>query len=171
MGEPTTGLSVNFAGRSIGKFAKGPLGISKIYSVYKWNKTFCNSYYKKRAIQTILNTRDVTLVRATECQCWRNSGDMGADDMNREIPSSTLATIRGILVSSLSRENLGPHDLQAQERHRPCRKTLLKKAINRPDRILSTLDQSAKVERLDAVEGMSLYRAKEWGHRQLATIE
>ena len=42
--------------------------------------------------------------------------------MNREIPSSTLATIRGILVSSLSRENLGPHDLQVQERHRPCRK-------------------------------------------------
>ena len=45
--------------------------------------------------------------------------------MNREIPSSTLATIRGILVSSLSRENLGPHDLQLQEnggRHRPYRK-------------------------------------------------
>lgn len=44
--------------------------------------------------------------------------------MNREIPSSTLATLRGILVSSLSRENLGPHDLPVQEngRHRPLRK-------------------------------------------------
>lgn len=44
--------------------------------------------------------------------------------MNREIPSSTLATLRGILVSSLSRENLGPHDLPVQEngRHRPYRK-------------------------------------------------
>ncbi|XP_015435050.1 PREDICTED: ensconsin-like isoform X4 [Dufourea novaeangliae] len=49
---------------------------------------------------------------------------MGAGDMNREIPSSTLATLRGILVSSLSRENLGPHDLPIQEngRHRPQRK-------------------------------------------------
>ncbi|XP_076303774.1 uncharacterized protein LOC143221949 isoform X17 [Lasioglossum baleicum] len=49
---------------------------------------------------------------------------MGAGDMNREIPSSTLATLRGILVSSLSRENLGPHDLPVQEngRHRPLRK-------------------------------------------------
>ncbi|OAD61704.1 hypothetical protein WN48_10187 [Eufriesea mexicana] len=50
---------------------------------------------------------------------------MGADDMNREIPSSTLATLRGILVSSLSRENLGPHDLPVHEnggRHRPYRK-------------------------------------------------
>lgn len=49
---------------------------------------------------------------------------MGAGDMNREIPSSTLATLRGILVSSLSRENLGPHDLPIQEngRHRPLRK-------------------------------------------------
>lgn len=44
--------------------------------------------------------------------------------MNREIPSSTLATLRGILVSSLSRENLGPHDLPVHEhtRHRPPRK-------------------------------------------------
>lgn len=44
--------------------------------------------------------------------------------MNRDIPSSTLATLRGILVSSLSRENLGPHDLPMQEngRHRPYRK-------------------------------------------------
>ncbi|XP_076394193.1 uncharacterized protein LOC100883133 isoform X21 [Megachile rotundata] len=47
---------------------------------------------------------------------------MGAGDMNREIPSSTLATLRGILVSSLSRENLGPHDLPLENRHRPYRK-------------------------------------------------
>ncbi|XP_039305084.1 inner centromere protein isoform X15 [Solenopsis invicta] len=49
---------------------------------------------------------------------------MGASRMNREIPSSTLATLRGILVSSLSRENLGPHDLPVHEhmRHRPPRK-------------------------------------------------
>ncbi|XP_025265344.1 inner centromere protein isoform X13 [Camponotus floridanus] len=49
---------------------------------------------------------------------------MGAGKMNREIPSSTLATLRGILVSSLSRENLGPHDLPLHEhtRHRPPRK-------------------------------------------------
>ncbi|XP_070158593.1 ensconsin isoform X17 [Polyergus mexicanus] len=49
---------------------------------------------------------------------------MGAGKMNREIPSSTLATLRGILVSSLSRENLGPHDLPVHEhtRHRPARK-------------------------------------------------
>ncbi|XP_072746507.1 uncharacterized protein [Anoplolepis gracilipes] len=46
---------------------------------------------------------------------------MGAGKMNREIPSSTLATLRGILVSSLSRENLGPHDLPVHE-HRPPRK-------------------------------------------------
>ncbi|KAH0951210.1 hypothetical protein HN011_008868 [Eciton burchellii] len=44
--------------------------------------------------------------------------------MNRDIPSSTLATLRGILVSSLSRENLGPHDLPVHEhtRHRSARK-------------------------------------------------
>ncbi|EGI64981.1 hypothetical protein G5I_06441 [Acromyrmex echinatior] len=50
--------------------------------------------------------------------------DMGAGKMNREIPSSTLATLRGILVSSLSRENLGPHDLPVHEhtRHRSARK-------------------------------------------------
>ncbi|XP_061927181.1 MAP7 domain-containing protein 1 isoform X10 [Apis cerana] len=49
---------------------------------------------------------------------------MGGGNMNRDIPSSTLATLRGILVSSLSRENLGPHDLPVQEngRHRPYRK-------------------------------------------------
>ncbi|KYM79733.1 hypothetical protein ALC53_09845 [Atta colombica] len=50
--------------------------------------------------------------------------DMGTGKMNREIPSSTLATLRGILVSSLSRENLGPHDLPVHEhtRHRSARK-------------------------------------------------
>lgn len=36
---------------------------------------------------------------------------MGTGEMDRGIPSSTLATLRGILVSSLSRENLGPHDI------------------------------------------------------------
>ncbi|XP_063990462.1 MAP7 domain-containing protein 2-like isoform X9 [Diachasmimorpha longicaudata] len=36
---------------------------------------------------------------------------MGVGEMDRGIPSSTLATLRGILVGSLSRENLGPHDL------------------------------------------------------------
>lgn len=35
--------------------------------------------------------------------------------MDRGIPSSTLATLRGILVSSLSRENLGPHDVPLLE--------------------------------------------------------
>ncbi|XP_076760651.1 uncharacterized protein LOC143429101 isoform X14 [Xylocopa sonorina] len=55
---------------------------------------------------------------------------MGASDMNRDIPSSTLATLRGILVSSLSRENLGPHDLTLQEngRHRPYRKVHFREA-------------------------------------------
>ncbi|XP_043484745.1 inner centromere protein-like isoform X13 [Leptopilina heterotoma] len=41
---------------------------------------------------------------------------MGTDDKDRGIPSSTLATLRGILVSSLSRENLGPHDLPFRSR-------------------------------------------------------
>ncbi|XP_046425612.1 ensconsin-like isoform X9 [Neodiprion fabricii] len=41
---------------------------------------------------------------------------MGTDEMDRGIPSSTLATLRGILVSSLSRENLGPHDLPIHEK-------------------------------------------------------
>ncbi|XP_017790574.1 PREDICTED: MAP7 domain-containing protein 1-like isoform X10 [Habropoda laboriosa] len=55
---------------------------------------------------------------------------MGAGDMNREIPSSTLATLRGILVSSLSRENLGPHDLPVHEngRHRASRKVHFREA-------------------------------------------
>lgn len=49
----------------------------------------------------------------------------GGVRMNREIPSSTLATLRGILVSSLSRENLGPNDLSTiheNVRLRPPRK-------------------------------------------------
>ncbi|XP_006569170.3 stress response protein NST1 isoform X19 [Apis mellifera] len=55
---------------------------------------------------------------------------MGGGNMNRDIPSSTLATLRGILVSSLSRENLGPHDLPMQEngRHRPYRKVHFREA-------------------------------------------
>ncbi|XP_006622446.2 stress response protein NST1-like isoform X9 [Apis dorsata] len=55
---------------------------------------------------------------------------MGGGNMNRDIPSSTLATLRGILVSSLSRENLGPHDLSMQEngRHRPYRKVHFREA-------------------------------------------
>lgn len=58
---------------------------------------------------------------------------MGAGEMNREIPSSTLATLRGILVSSLSRENLGPHDLHLHEnvRHRPYRKVHFREGIFR----------------------------------------
>ncbi|XP_074098947.1 uncharacterized protein LOC141527399 isoform X9 [Cotesia typhae] len=50
---------------------------------------------------------------------------MGIGEMDRGIPSSTLATLRGILVSSLSRENLGPHDITQVEqilRHRISRK-------------------------------------------------
>ncbi|XP_011251308.1 inner centromere protein isoform X34 [Camponotus floridanus] len=60
---------------------------------------------------------------------------MGAGKMNREIPSSTLATLRGILVSSLSRENLGPHDLPLHEhtRHRPPRKVHFHEAGAAPE--------------------------------------
>ncbi|XP_070158592.1 ensconsin isoform X16 [Polyergus mexicanus] len=60
---------------------------------------------------------------------------MGAGKMNREIPSSTLATLRGILVSSLSRENLGPHDLPVHEhtRHRPARKVHFHEAGAAPE--------------------------------------
>ncbi|XP_014476833.1 PREDICTED: ensconsin-like isoform X15 [Dinoponera quadriceps] len=60
---------------------------------------------------------------------------MGAGEMNREIPSSTLATLRGILVSSLSRENLGPHDLPVHEhtRHRPPRKVHFREAGAAPE--------------------------------------
>ncbi|XP_025986758.2 ensconsin isoform X24 [Solenopsis invicta] len=60
---------------------------------------------------------------------------MGASRMNREIPSSTLATLRGILVSSLSRENLGPHDLPVHEhmRHRPPRKVHFHEAGAAPE--------------------------------------
>ncbi|OXU30989.1 hypothetical protein TSAR_007354 [Trichomalopsis sarcophagae] len=35
--------------------------------------------------------------------------------MDRQIPYSTLAALRGILISSLSRENLGPHDLSLKQ--------------------------------------------------------
>ncbi|KAL2747962.1 MAP7 domain-containing protein 2-like isoform X8 [Vespula maculifrons] len=58
-------------------------------------------------------------------QCQDNSDMGGGVRMNREIPSSTLATLRGILVSSLSRENLGPNDLSTiheNVRLRPPRK-------------------------------------------------
>ncbi|KAL0115300.1 hypothetical protein PUN28_010678 [Cardiocondyla obscurior] len=60
---------------------------------------------------------------------------MGAGKMNREIPSSTLATLRGILVSSLSRENLGPNDLPVHEhtRHRPARKVHFHEAGAAPE--------------------------------------
>ncbi|XP_011880144.1 PREDICTED: MAP7 domain-containing protein 1-like isoform X10 [Vollenhovia emeryi] len=60
---------------------------------------------------------------------------MGAGKMNREIPSSTLATLRGILVSSLSRENLGPHDLPLHEhtRHRSSRKVHFHEAGAAPE--------------------------------------
>ncbi|KAF7408360.1 hypothetical protein HZH66_002897 [Vespula vulgaris] len=57
--------------------------------------------------------------------CQDNSDMGGGVRMNREIPSSTLATLRGILVSSLSRENLGPNDLSTiheNVRLRPPRK-------------------------------------------------
>ncbi|XP_031369471.1 ensconsin-like isoform X23 [Apis dorsata] len=62
---------------------------------------------------------------------------MGGGNMNRDIPSSTLATLRGILVSSLSRENLGPHDLSMQEngRHRPYRKVHFREGEYRAERI------------------------------------
>ncbi|KYQ48836.1 hypothetical protein ALC60_11888 [Trachymyrmex zeteki] len=72
-----------------------------------------------------VSTRDIAPAVST---CVDTDGeypnDMGAGKMNREIPSSTLATLRGILVSSLSRENLGPHDLPVHEhtRHRSARK-------------------------------------------------
>ncbi|XP_018405026.1 PREDICTED: stress response protein NST1 isoform X3 [Cyphomyrmex costatus] len=60
---------------------------------------------------------------------------MGAGKMNREIPSSTLATLRGILVSSLSRENLGPHDLPIHEhtRQRSARKVHFHEAGAAPE--------------------------------------
>ncbi|KYN50356.1 hypothetical protein ALC62_15203, partial [Cyphomyrmex costatus] len=72
-----------------------------------------------------ISTRDIAAAVST---CVDTDGqdpdDMGAGKMNREIPSSTLATLRGILVSSLSRENLGPHDLPIHEhtRQRSARK-------------------------------------------------
>ncbi|XP_031774515.1 uncharacterized protein LOC105736411 isoform X4 [Apis florea] len=66
---------------------------------------------------------------------------MGGGNMNRDIPSSTLATLRGILVSSLSRENLGPHDLPVQEngRHRPYRKVHFREGEYRAKRIRRSL--------------------------------
>lgn len=58
---------------------------------------------------------------------------MGIGEMDRVIPSSTLATLRGILVSSLSKENLGPHDYIPAEftaRHRISRKVRFKEGLN-----------------------------------------
>ena len=38
--------------------------------------------------------------------------------MDRQIPSSTLAALRGILISSLARENLGPYELTLKQQLR-----------------------------------------------------
>ncbi|XP_012277191.1 ensconsin isoform X5 [Orussus abietinus] len=59
-----------------------------------------------------------------------------SDEMDRVIPSSTLATLRGILVSSLSRENLGPHDLPVRglaARTRSLRKVHFREAGAAPE--------------------------------------
>ncbi|KAI4492520.1 hypothetical protein M0804_002311 [Polistes exclamans] len=59
----------------------------------------------------------------------------GGVRMNRDIPSSTLATLRGILVSSLSKENLGPNDISSiheQQQHirlRPPRKVHFREGV------------------------------------------
>ncbi|XP_044015962.1 MAP7 domain-containing protein 2 isoform X22 [Aphidius gifuensis] len=61
---------------------------------------------------------------------------MGTGEMDRGIPSSTLATLRGILVSSLSRENLGPHDVPLIEhsiRIRTSRKVHFREAGAAPE--------------------------------------
>ncbi|XP_018344043.1 PREDICTED: microtubule-associated protein futsch-like isoform X15 [Trachymyrmex septentrionalis] len=83
-----------------------------------------------------VSTRDIAPTVST---CVDTDGEdpdgMGAGKMNREIPSSTLATLRGILVSSLSRENLGPHDLPVHEhtRHRSARKVHFHEAGAAPE--------------------------------------
>ncbi|KAG7206846.1 hypothetical protein KM043_000750 [Ampulex compressa] len=92
---------------------------------------------------------------------------MGAKDMDRDIPSSTLATLRGILVSSLSRENLGPHDLPVHEhtRHRPPRKVHFHEVqasnewtIEKAQRVFQCLRTESSLESLALVSTLVTHR-------------